>query len=55
MTDHEQPSPEMGRNLANIFVEMTGETSITDQQDREQERSKKVINVTDTKLSQGEK
>lgn len=54
MTDQEQPSSEIGRKLGNIFVDVTGETTITDHQDREEETSKKVKNVTDTRPRQEE-
>lgn len=49
MTDHKRMSPEAGRKLKNIFINVTGETTITEQQDHEQETTKKVLNDTESK------
>lgn len=54
MTDRKQLSPEISRKLKNMFINITGETTITEQQDLEQETSKKVINDADSRPPQGE-
>lgn len=51
MTDHKQMSPETGRRLKNIFVDVTGESAVTERQDHEQETSKKVLNDRDSEVT----
>lgn len=52
MTDRKQPSPTVDPELEDMFVDITGKTTITEQQ--EQETGKKVINDADPRPSQGE-
>ena len=51
MTDRKQPSPETGRKLKDIFVNLTGETTTTERQDHEQETNKKVLDDTPSEAS----
>lgn len=48
MTSNDQSSPESSRQLRDLFIDITGEVEITDQQDGDEETDKKILDRADS-------